>query len=141
MQYLWMVLAGMGAGIIGGMGMGGGTILIPILTILLSYPQLSAQTTNLVSFLPMALVSVVIHTKHKLVDFKAMLWVTLPALITTCISSYFAPKIQGDILRKLFGYFITFVGVIMLVKCVVDYLKSKREKVKKIPSNHPKSIF
>ncbi len=141
MQYVWMVLSGIAAGVIGGMGMGGGTILIPMLTILLGWQQLAAQTTNLVSFLPMALVSIVIHTRHKLIDFKAMLWVTLPALVTTCIASFVAPKLQGDILQKMFGWFITILGVVMLVKSTIDWLKAKRKKKESPPHNKSKSIF
>ncbi len=141
MQYLWMIVAGVCGGIIGGMGMGGGTLLIPILTILLGWSQLAAQTTNLVAFLPMALVSIVIHTKHKLVDFKALLWVTLPALATTCVASFVAPKLEGDLLQKMFGWFIAVVGVVMLGKTIFDWIKSKSNKTKMPPKSKSKSIF
>ena len=40
------------SGIIGGMGRGGGTLLIPILTIFLSFEQKSAQAINLLVFIP-----------------------------------------------------------------------------------------
>ena len=43
MNLIWLVLAGIVSGIVGGMGMGGGTLLIPILTIFLSFPQKNAQ--------------------------------------------------------------------------------------------------
>ena len=45
------------SGIIGGMGIGGGIILIPMLTMLLSVEQKIAQSTNLISYLPLALAS------------------------------------------------------------------------------------
>ena len=52
------------AGIIGGMGMGGGTLLIPILTIFLSFEQKNAQAINLLVFIPMAIVALIIHFKN-----------------------------------------------------------------------------
>ena len=64
------ILAGIVGGIVAGMGMGGGTLTIPILTLFLKYEQLRAQGVNLVAFLPMAVVALFIHVKNHLVDFK-----------------------------------------------------------------------
>ena len=47
----WEIVAGILGGIVGGMGMGGGTLTIPILTIFLHYEQLRAQGINLIAFL------------------------------------------------------------------------------------------
>ena len=46
---------------LGGMGMGGGTVLIPALTVILGVEQHVAQATNLIAFLPMALFTLKIH--------------------------------------------------------------------------------
>ena len=43
MSFLWLVIAGFVSGVIGGMGMGGGTLLIPILTIFLAFEQKNAH--------------------------------------------------------------------------------------------------
>ena len=58
------VLFGFIAGIFGGLGMGGGTLLIPLLTIFLGLDQKLCQGINLVSFLVMALFSLIIHYKN-----------------------------------------------------------------------------
>ena len=44
-----LILVGFLAGVIGGMGMGGGTILVPLLSFL-DLGQKSVQATNLISF-------------------------------------------------------------------------------------------
>lgn len=54
MRFLVCLLAGLAGGVLGGMGMGGGTVLIPILTMLCGVPQHMAQSVNLFSFLPMS---------------------------------------------------------------------------------------
>ena len=72
-EYLWYVFAGLLGGILGGMGMGGGTLLIPLLSIFYNVSQHSAQAVNLISFIPMAVVALVIHIKNKRVDFKGIL--------------------------------------------------------------------
>lgn len=127
MQYLWYIIAGLIGGIIGGMGMGGGTLLIPILTIFLGVEQVEAQLTNLISFLPMAIAAVIIHAKNKRIDFKAMLCVSVPALITACVGAFFAPRIKGELLSKGFGIFLTLLGVAMLVKIIIQIIKARRK--------------
>ena len=67
MKILFRILAGMVGGICGGMGMGGGTLIIPILTIFLSFSQLQAQGINLVAFIPMSIVAIILHSKNKLI--------------------------------------------------------------------------
>ena len=49
-----LILIGLISGIISGMGIGGGTILIPALTIILSMEQNTAQAINLIYFIPTA---------------------------------------------------------------------------------------
>ena len=64
-------LAGLIAGTISATGMGGGTILILILTMFLGIEQHSAQAINLVFFIPTAIVAIVINIKNRNIDFKA----------------------------------------------------------------------
>ena len=66
---VWSVVAGVVGGIVAGMGMGGGTLIIPILTIFLNFNQIDAQGINLIAFLPMSLVAIIINAKNHLVDF------------------------------------------------------------------------
>ena len=121
MQYFLYVLFGLLGGLIGGMGMGGGTILIPLLTLFLNIPQLQAQTINLISFIPMAIVSLVIHIKNKLVDFGALLKVLPFALTFSIIGSIFALKINSNILRTIFGVFMLLIGSFFMLKSLKSY--------------------
>ncbi len=121
MQYFLYVLFGLLGGLIGGMGMGGGTILIPLLTLFLNISQLQAQTINLISFIPMAIVSLVIHIKNKLVDFGALLKVLPFALTFSIIGSIFALKINSNILRTIFGVFMLLIGSFFMLKSLKNY--------------------
>ena len=58
-------LIGFFAGIIGGMGMGGGTILIPALVLFANIDPKLAQSINLLSSIPMTLAALLIHIKNK----------------------------------------------------------------------------
>lgn len=115
-MWLWYLMAGIAGGVLGGMGMGGGTLLIPLLTLALGVEQMSAQAINLIAFVPMALVSLIFHIKNKLVDFKILLY-TLPlATALSVVGALLVTKLGDDVLRKLFGWFMLIIGVVFLIK-------------------------
>ncbi len=90
MQYVWYGIAGVLGGILGGMGMGGGTVLIPLLSIFYDVGQHTAQAINLISFIPMAVVALIIHIKNGYVKFKSVLIIVLPGLFTCVLGVYLA---------------------------------------------------
>lgn len=60
MKVLFIVFGIIG-GLLGGMGMGGGTLLIPLLTLGLDVPQQTAQLLNLLTFIPMSAFALIVH--------------------------------------------------------------------------------
>lgn len=60
---LGVLLAGLLAGIVSGMGIGGGAILIPVILWVTDVTQQQAQGVNLLYFLPTAAVALVTHVK------------------------------------------------------------------------------
>lgn len=106
-----LVLAGIAAGALGGMGMGGGTILIPVLTIFFGAEQKQAQAINLVAFIPMAIASLIVHVKNKRVETKGILWIIIPATVLSLAGSMIAQAINGEILKRIFGGFLLLLSV------------------------------
>lgn len=105
------ILAGLFSGVVSGMGIGGGAILIPVLTVFLSIGQQAAQCANLVYFIPTAIAALVIHIKNKSVDFKAA-WPIIGFGIVGAISgSWIAVYMPADILRKIFAVFLFAMGI------------------------------
>ena len=90
MKIVFRILAGLTGGLVGGMGMGGGTLLIPILTIFLSFTQLQAQGINLIAFIPMSIIAIIVHAKNKLVKFKESWLLALFGAITSFLSALLA---------------------------------------------------
>lgn len=121
----WLILSGLISGVFGGMGMGGGTLLIPILTIFLSFPQKTAQALNLFVFIPMAIVSLIVHIKNKLVDFKVGVPVIISGTVFSVGGSILAGSVSNEILRKIFGCFLLCVGVYQGAQAFVTFKKQK----------------
>lgn len=115
MQFIWFIFAGCLSGILGGMGMGGGTILIPLLSIFYNVGQHSAQASNLISFLPMAVVALIIHLKNKLVKYDKIYLLIIPGLLACVVGCFIARQIDGDVLKKIFGGFLIVLSVIQII--------------------------
>lgn len=122
-----MALAGLAGGLIGGTGMGGGTLLIPILTLLCGFSQHAAQAANLISFIPMAAVSLAIHAKNGLLRLRYLPSIALPAAAASVTASFAAMSVNGDILRTVFGWFLIAVGALRLVETI--FAGKKREEL------------
>ena len=109
-------LAGVVGGLVGGMGMGGGTLLIPILTIFYGLGQHNAQAINLISFIPMSIVALIVHFKNGYVETKNVLWIIASGIITCVASCFLANVIEGDLLKRLFGGFLLVLSICQFVK-------------------------
>lgn len=110
------VVSGLLSGIAGGMGIGGGALLIPALTVLAGLEQHSAQAANLIFFIPTAVSALVIHVKNKSIDVKKAWILALAGAIGAVLGSVLAGKISGRLLRKMFAIFLAVFGVNELIK-------------------------
>ncbi|MCM1437869.1 MAG: sulfite exporter TauE/SafE family protein [Roseburia sp.] len=111
MAFIIYLAVGFFAGLIGGMGMGGGTILIPALTILLGVNQHLAQATNVLAFLPMAALVLPAHKKNGLLKTDDVWEIIIPALLTTVLGGLVMAVLPTQVLKKLFGYFLVALAV------------------------------
>ena len=111
MSFILYLLVGFLSGMLGGMGMGGGTILIPALTIILGVEQHVAQATNLIAFLPMALFSLKSHKDSGLLKTDGIWSVIIPAVITSAAGGVVVVFFAGPRVKKpVGGVFVCFCG-------------------------------
>lgn len=106
MSTLILIIIGLAAGIVSGMGMGGGAILIPALVLAVSPEQHIAQSVNLLFFVPTAIIALIIHIKNKRIDFKMALPIIVFGLCGAFLGSWLAIRLAGGDLRRLFGVFL-----------------------------------
>lgn len=125
MQTFLLIFFGFLSGVIGGMGMGGGTVLVPMLSFL-DIPQKTVQAINLVSFLPMCAVALIFHAKNKLIQPKRLGWVVVPASLCAMGGAFFAGSTDNKILKLCFALFLVGVGVWQLVVALQFIAKQKK---------------
>lgn len=104
-------LIGLISGIIGGMGIGGGTILIPAFILFMSIDQHIIQSVNLIYFIPTAAAALAIHVRNKLIEYKTALSIIIFGVLGAAIGAYAAINLPSSTLKKLFGIFLFFMGI------------------------------
>ena len=110
------ILFGFLGGIFGGLGMGGGTLLIPLLTIFLGLDQKLSQGINLLSFLIMAMIALVIHYKNGYIKGKGLGYIIISGLAFSAIGAVMAGFLPSRVLRMAFGGFLCLLSVIEFIK-------------------------
>ena len=116
--YIYLILGFLG-GIPAGMGMGGGTVTIPLLVLLGGVEQKIAQATNLFAFLPMSVGALRLHAKNGLLESKSISWIILPALALSAVCGFVIAFLPSEALRRGFGFFLILLSV-------YTFFKSKR---------------
>lgn len=115
-SFLLPLIAGFGTGILSAWGVGGGTLLLLIMTLFLGVDQTTAQGINLLYFLPTAGMGLICHRENGLLDRK-LLRQTIPWGIPAAIlTAWIATGIHSAVLRKPFGIYLLFVGLMTLLR-------------------------
>lgn len=102
---------GLLTGIISGCGIGGGSLLILYLTAVAGMDQHLAGGVNLLYFLCCAPTALISHVKNKQVEWKTALWCVAAGTVTTVAASFLSSAVSTELLRRLFGGVLLYVGV------------------------------
>lgn len=108
---IWLFAAAFMTGIFASLGLGGGMILILYMTIFAGFSQITAQGVNLIFFIPIASLSLFIHTKNKLVKWKKILPAILCGAVTAIAGCFLAVYFGNEYLTKIFAVFVLLTGI------------------------------
>lgn len=109
-------LAGFLSGIISGMGIGGGAILIPALTMFLSMGQRDAQFVNLIYFIPTGIAALYKHRKNDCIEKDVLKPLIIFGIIGSAAGALFASRATDGVLRTMFAVFLGIMGIYEIVK-------------------------
>ena len=129
---MWLFLIGVASGVISGMGIGGGTILIPALCILFGFQQQSAQHINLLYFIPTALIALVTHVKEGNIQKDVTKQIIFFGVAGAILGSFLAINLNSEILRKCFGFFLLAMGLVEFFKKVPSTKSLPKRSIDKL---------
>ncbi|MFT4212291.1 MAG: sulfite exporter TauE/SafE family protein [Microbacterium sp.] len=110
--------AGIGllAGLLSGLfGVGGGTVIVPMLVLLLGFDQRLAAGTSLAAIVPTAAVGVVSYAVHDSVAWIPALILAAGAVVGAQIGTWLLPRVSQNALRWGFVVFLAVVIVMLFV--------------------------
>lgn len=107
----FILILGTILGFLSGIGIGGGSLLILWLTIVLGMPQSVARGINLLFFIPSALVACLFRWRQGVLDWKAVLPAILAGCISAAVFSWIGTMLDMHLLQKLFGGLLLITGL------------------------------
>ena len=106
-----ILAVGIALGFLSGIGIGGGSLLILWLTMVLDTEQQMARSINLLFFIPSAVIACLFRWKQGCLNVRKI----LPAAAAGCISagvfSLLGVRMHTGILKKLFGILLIVTGI------------------------------
>lgn len=122
------ILIGIVSGIISGAGMGGGTILIFLLSFVMGVEQHIAQATNLIFFIPTSIVAIIVNLKNKNIDLKLATIISICGILGAIIGANIAINIDVGLLKKIFGIFLALVAINEIYSIIKLYKNDDKKK-------------
>ena len=105
------LVAGIVLGLLSGLGVGGGSLLMLWLTLVIGMPYQTARTLNLLFFLPSALVATVYRWKRDSLSIKKIFPAVLCGCISAAVFSILGRSWDIAFLKKLFGILLLVTGL------------------------------
>ena len=104
-------LVGTVLGFLSGLGVGGGSLLLLWMTLVLGADPDLARVMNLMFFLPCAIVATAFRWKQSKPDWRRVLPAVGAGLAGALLGNLIAPGIDKDLLKKAFGVLFLLAGV------------------------------
>ena len=114
---LFLVFSGFAIGLVSGLiGIGGGTMLVPLFVYAFKMDIYKAVGTSLAVIAPVTLIGALSHHLKGNVDLSSVLWVALAAAAGIFVSGQVIHFFPEALLKRAFAVFLLFVAVKMLVQ-------------------------
>ena len=110
------IILGICAGIVSGLlGLGSGSVVVPVLVLLFAFDQKAAQGTALAVMVPMAMLGAFRYWRNPEIEVSGLvvLLIVLGALGGVLIGAELAGRLPSHVLRKAFAIFLAIVAVKM----------------------------
>ena len=110
------IIIGFLSGAVGSLGIGGGGVLIVMLTLTLGIKQNNATLANLIFFIPVAIFSLILYSRQGKVKWKTTTFLALFGVISAVVGVLLSGIIGANIIRKIFAVLLIIISTAELLK-------------------------
>jgi len=111
------IAGGFGAGFLSGtIGIGGGLLFVPTMTVGLRLSQAVAQGTSLLAIVPTAIVGGVTHLRRGNVLIVPAAWMGGGGVVGAVLGALVAVEVPGPVLARIWGAFLVFSAYRLLLQ-------------------------
>ena len=121
------IIFGIISGTVAALGMGGGTILILLLSLFTTMEQHLIQGTNLIFFIPTSITAIFMNVKNKKINYKLSIFIIIFGIIGAILGSKLSFKIENKELKKYFGIFLLVIAFFESYSFFKQYILKKKE--------------
>ncbi len=115
-EELWLIPLGFVAGVLGSMiGLGGGIIVVPVLTFAGFTPTLAASNSLFAAF-SNAIASTISYSRQKRIEYSIGLKLGLLSIPGTILGAYISSDVTPEIFKILFGLVLIFSSIYIFLK-------------------------
>ncbi len=122
------IIFGIVSGTIAALGMGGGTVLILLLSLFSNLKQHLIQGTNLIVFIPTSIVAIYMNVKNKSIDYNLSKIFIIFGIVGAILGSILSFKIESKTLKKYFGIFLLLIAIFESYSFFKQYKEKKKSK-------------
>jgi len=115
-EELWLIPLGFIAGVLGSMiGLGGGIIVVPVLTFA-GFPPTLAASNSLFAAFSNAIASTISYSRQKRIEYSIGLKLGLLSIPGTILGAYISSDVTPEIFKILFGFVLIFSSIYIFLK-------------------------
>lgn len=113
----WLIpfICGLNAAILSAWGVGGGTLLLLVMTLFLGVDPQTAKGINLLFFLPTAATALVLHAKNGCLDCPTLQHSVPWAIPAALLGAWLSASLDTDLLRRPFGVYLLLSAASLLL--------------------------
>ena len=127
-EYIWLIPLGFAAGVLGSMiGLGGGIIVVPVLTFF-GFPPTLAASNSLFAAFSNAVASTITYSRQKRIEYSIGLKLGLLAIPGTILGAYVSSDVTPSIFKILFGLILISSAVYIFLKRKIEDKQTNKSK-------------
>ena len=125
-----LVVLGLGTGFVSGLlGIGGASLVVPILVGFFLLDHYAAQGVAMSVALADSAAGAITHARGKNINYRVLLFMAGPAFLAAAVGAFLSDSLSSSVLRYLFVVFMVTIWFVLLLRWIKDRVRVREANV------------